>query len=127
GSTYVRAPAAPAPGLAPGERAVWAASQIAQGPPWRFSGGVQDLGSEIHLHGALRFDSANDINPIYMVGRASRVFDAAGEPMPDLGVFSTAFLTPSGLPLERMTKQADPAQREQDCAPVRESATTIRC
>lgn len=126
-STYVRAPATTPAGLSPADRSVWAASEVPGGPAWRFSGGVQDLGASVRVHGVLRAQTTADISMLAATARLSRVFDAQGEPLPELGVDSTSYLTPSGLPLERLTQQPTPARVDRECTPTREDASTLRC
>lgn len=127
-SVYLRAPVSPFPGLRPGERAVAATGHVPFGAPWRFVGAVEDAGAEVRVRGVLRLASAADLPEFGVHGRATRAFDVRGEPLPDLGQFATSYLTPSGLPLERLTRQADPTLSEPDlCAATRESADTLRC
>lgn len=115
-STYVRVPA---------DAPVAATGHVVFGAPWRFEGAVTDAGSEVRVTGTLRLRSDTDLAPSFDV-RLARAFDGDGAPRADFAYLTTG-TTPSGLALERTTRQEDPSRVGGSCTARRTSASTLEC
>lgn len=106
-STYLFVAPDPTPGDGPGRR-VAITGHSPDGTYWRFSGTVLDLGEAVRVRGTLSLASRPHEVPYGVHGLLSRVFDGEGRPIPELGAYAARAVTPSGLPIERVTKLANP-------------------
>lgn len=105
-STYLQLPNAQGASLS-------VSGSVFHGPAWRFDGELVEGASEIRLRGELRIRAAA-VQPFGVRFELEPAFDEAGEPLP-VYAYATPDRTPSGLPLERVTKLPNAARAETGC------------